>query len=51
MEKDLRKFMSEMYEKYGLNEITIALSKLVDKYDTEKQRERLECLNMKSEQQ
>lgn len=42
MEKDLRQFMNLMYEKYGLNKVTLALSKLVDEYDTKSQRERLE---------
>jgi hypothetical protein len=46
MEQDLRKFLNEMVAKYGSNQTTLAISKIVDKYDTEAQRRELErCLN------
>lgn len=52
MEKELRQFLGEMYAKYGHNETTLALSKLVDEYDTQAMRERLEeCKHMKLENQ
>lgn len=51
MENDLRLFLAEMYAKYGHNKTTLALSKIVDEYDTEVMRERLECVHMKSKEQ
>lgn len=52
MENDLRKFLGEMYEKYGHNKITLAISKIVDEYDTEAQRGKLvECIKIKSQKQ
>lgn len=49
MEQEIREFLNNMCAKYGVNEITLDLSRIVDKLDTKAQREKLRCLNMKSE--
>lgn len=38
---DLRAFLEEMYEKYGHNETTVAISQILDILVVEAQRERL----------
>lgn len=38
---DLRAFLEEMYEKYGHNGTTVAISQILDNYVVEAQRERL----------
>ena len=38
---DLRAFLEEMYEKYGHNDTTVALSQILDILVVEEQRERL----------
>lgn len=38
---DLREFLCEMYNKYGHNETTVAISQILDNYVVEAQRERL----------
>ncbi|MBC5997954.1 aspartyl-phosphate phosphatase Spo0E family protein [Romboutsia ilealis] len=38
---DLRAFLEEMYQRYGHNETTVAISQILDKYMVEAQRERL----------
>lgn len=47
MEQDLREFLNKMYVEYGNNEVTLALSKIVDIYDANIQRGKLNCLNSK----
>lgn len=42
----LRLALEELYEEFGLNETTLALSQILDEYIVIEQRERLECTNM-----
>lgn len=44
---ELRSALEELYEKFGLNETTLALSQILDEYILIEQRERLACLNKK----
>ncbi len=42
---ELRSALEELYEKFGLNETTLALSQILDEYIVKEQRGRLECIN------
>ncbi len=39
---DLRDFLEEMYQRYGHNKTTVAISQILDNYIVEAQRERYE---------
>lgn len=42
---ELKLALSELYEEFGLNETTLALSQILDRYIAIEQREKLVCLN------
>lgn len=42
IEADLRAFLEDMYQKYGHNKTTVAISQILDNYIVEAQRERYE---------
>ncbi|HSQ89521.1 hypothetical protein [Romboutsia sp.] len=42
---ELKKALGELYEKFGHNEVTVALSQYVDVLVAKEQRRRLKCLN------
>lgn len=44
---ELKLVLEELYEEFGLNETTLALSQILDRYILIEQRERLACLNKK----
>lgn len=44
---ELKLALEELYEEFGLNETTLALSQILDQYIIQEQRERLSCMNKK----
>lgn len=48
--KELREALNELYERFGWNEVTVALSQIVDEYIIEEQKREFEKWKKQQEQ-